>query len=630
MSSSKGTPGRRSSLSSGHRREARMGTRGGAAAMMALAAAAGLACCIDVGEALAVGTDHACVLLDDATLKCFGQNNYGQLGLGDTDDRGQSAGTMGDSLAAVDLGTGATVVAMSAGSDHTCAVLADGSLKCFGRNNNGQLGLDDTDDRGDEAFEMGDDLPAVSLGTNRTAVAVSAQGDRTCVLLDNGNVRCWGVAEYGALGGGDETTTGNGDGTIADSVDLGVNGTNTVGAIGGGPCAVFQDGSLKCWGEGFYGQNGQGTADSLGDEPGEMGESLPTVPLGEGVLVESISGGRDYQCAVLQDGGLKCWGRAEGGQLGSEDILTVGDDPDEMGDALPTVDLGSAETAVEVSTASSHTCALLGSGGVKCWGKAFFGNLGLEDFRAKGHAPGTMGDLLPLVDLGTDSVALSVAAAGQRTCAILEGGSLKCWGGNSGGQLGLEDSNPRGVSAGQMGDNLPAVNLGTNRTAVALARTFVSTAAAATAAPTPAPTAAPTTLTPVVAATSQPATSQPVSTPSPTLAAALPTPSPVAPPTPAPVVPVTAPPTPSPTAAIAVEAEEDTDRGGIAGAIDGMDTTVVVAVAAPVGVMLLLGCLVCAAKRKKRRRAETASASRKGEASSSEASLGSNSDGGGV
>ncbi|CAM9877792.1 unnamed protein product [Ectocarpus sp. 6 AP-2014] len=582
-----------------------MSTTVGGGAAMALAAAVGLACCIDLGEALAVGTDHACVLLDDATVKCFGQNNYGQLGLGDTDDRGQSAGTMGDSLAAVDLGTGATVAAMSAGSDHTCAVLADGSLKCFGRNNKGQLGLDDTDDRGDEAFEMGDDLPAVSLGTNRTAVAVSAQGDRTCVLLDNGNVRCWGDAEYGALGGGDETTTGNGDGTIADSVDLGVNGTNTVGAIGGGPCAVFQDGSLKCWGEGFYGQNGQGTADSIGDEPGEMGESLPTVPLGEGVLVESISGGRDYQCAVLQDGGLKCWGRAEGGQLGSEDILTLGDDPDEMGDVLPTVDLGSAETAVEVSTASSHTCALLGSGGVKCWGKAFFGNLGLEDFRA--------------------NVALSVAAAGQRTCAILEGGSLKCWGENSGGQLGLEDSDPRGVSAGQMGDSLPAVNLGTNRTAVALARTVVSTAAAATAAPTPAPTASPTTLPPVVAATSQP-----VSTPSPTLAAALPTPSPVAPLTPAPVVPVTTPPTPNPTAAIAVEAEEDTDRGGIAGAIDGMDKTVVVAVAAPVGVMLLLGCLVCAAKRKKRRGVETASAARKGETSSSEASLGSNSDEGGV
>ncbi|CAM9484513.1 unnamed protein product, partial [Ectocarpus fasciculatus] len=543
MPSSKGTLGRCTSVSPGHCREARMRmTRGGAA--MALAAVAGLACCIDLGEALAVGTDHACVLLDDATVKCFGQNNYGQLGQGDTDDRGQSAGTMGDSLPAVNLGTGATVVAMSAGSDHTCAVLTDGSVKCFGRNNKGQLGLDDTDDRGDEEFEMGDNLPAVSLGTNRTAVAVSAQGDRTCVLLDSGNVRCWGDAEYGALGGGDETTTGNGDGTIADFVDLGVNGTNTVGAIGGGPCAVFQDGSLKCWGEGFYGQNGQGTADSIGDEEGEMGEDLPTVPLGEGVLVESISGGRDYQCAVLQDGGLKCWGRAEGGQLGSEDILTVGDDPDEMDAALPTVDLGSSETAVEVSTASSHTCALLGSGGVKCWGKAFFGNLGLEDFRA--------------------NVALSVAAAGQRTCAILEGGSLKCWGENSGGQLGLEDSEPRGVGAGQMGDSLPAVDLGTNRTAVALARTVVSTAAAATAPPTPAPTTvAPTTMPPVAAATSQP-----ISTPSPTLLErTLPTPSPVAPPTPAPV---TTPPTPSPTAAIAVEAEEeDGDRGGIAGAIDG-------------------------------------------------------------
>lgn len=71
------------------------------------------------------------ILIFLSVAHSFGQNNYGQLGQGDTDDRGQSAGTMGDSLAAVDLGTGATVVAMSAGSDHTCAVLANGSLKVW-------------------------------------------------------------------------------------------------------------------------------------------------------------------------------------------------------------------------------------------------------------------------------------------------------------------------------------------------------------------------------------------------------------------------------------------------------------------------------------------------------------------
>ena len=78
-----------------------------------------------------------------------------------------------------------------------------------------------------------------------------------------------------------------------------------------------------------------------------------------------------------------------------------------------------------------------------------------------------MGDALPEVSLGTDRIAVALVAGGERTCAILDSGELKCWGGNSDGQLGLEDTNPRGVSQGQMGDDLPAVALGTNRTAVA-------------------------------------------------------------------------------------------------------------------------------------------------------------------
>ncbi|CAN0443474.1 unnamed protein product, partial [Hapterophycus canaliculatus] len=97
----------------------------------------------------------------------------------------------------------------------------------------------------------------------------------------------------------------------------------------------------------------------------------------------SVVAGRDYNSVVLTDGDVKCWGRGEGKQAGSEHILTIGDDPDEMGDALPTVNLGTGETAVEITAASQHTCALLGSGGIKCWGRGFFGNLGLESFRAR-------------------------------------------------------------------------------------------------------------------------------------------------------------------------------------------------------------------------------------------------------
>ncbi len=123
---------------------------------------------------------------------------------------------------------------------------------------------------------------------------------------ETGNVRCWGDAEFGGLGSGDETNTGGGDAAIADFVDLGTwSSAGGVAAIGEGPCAVFADGSLKCWGKGYYGKNGQGVAENLGDGPGEMGDALPAVPLGAGRLAYSVAGGRDYNCAVLQDGDLK-------------------------------------------------------------------------------------------------------------------------------------------------------------------------------------------------------------------------------------------------------------------------------------------------------------------------------------
>ena len=122
--------------------------------------------------AIAAGEVHTCALLDDATVKCWGGNGSGQLGLGNTTSRGDNANEMGDSLPAVALGAGRTAVSIATKFDDTCAVLDDGSVKCWGINNSGQLGLSDTTTRGDNASEMGDSLPAVALGTGRTAVGV--------------------------------------------------------------------------------------------------------------------------------------------------------------------------------------------------------------------------------------------------------------------------------------------------------------------------------------------------------------------------------------------------------------------------------------------------------------------------
>ena len=115
-------------------------------------------------------------MLDDRSVKCWGWNYNGQLGYGDTIQRGDGAGEMGDALPAVALGTGRTVVSIAAGWYHTCAVLDDRSVKCWGGNYDGELGYGDTIWRGKGAGEMGDALPAVALGTGRTAVSIAASG----------------------------------------------------------------------------------------------------------------------------------------------------------------------------------------------------------------------------------------------------------------------------------------------------------------------------------------------------------------------------------------------------------------------------------------------------------------------
>ena len=160
---------------------------------------------IDLGtarhaKALTVGTDHACAILDDDRVKCWGNNQYGQLGLGDTRDRGRAAGDMGDALPYVDLGAGRTVRAISAGDWVTCAILDTGKLKCWGLNAAGELGLGDTNARGKAPNQMGDGLPYVDLGTGRTPESVYAGEDRVCAILDDHTVKCWGNDADGALG----------------------------------------------------------------------------------------------------------------------------------------------------------------------------------------------------------------------------------------------------------------------------------------------------------------------------------------------------------------------------------------------------------------------------------------------
>lgn len=417
------------------------------------------------GAKLIAGFTHGCVLRDSGTVKCWGGNYFGQLGLGDTNHRGNEAGEMGDALPSVDLGSGRTALALTAGDDHNCALLDNGTVKCWGRNDYGQLGLGDTSNRGDGAGEMGDALPVVDLGTGRTAVALTAGGFHTRALLDNSQVKCWGYNVGGQLGLGDTNHRGDEPGEMGDAlpaVNLGGGRTVVSLTLGGlHSCALLDNGTVKCWGNNFNGQLGLGDTYFRGDGTGEMGDALPAVDLGSGRTAIALTAGNTFTCALLDIGAVKCWGRNAFGQLGLGDTDHRGDGPGEMGDALPAADLGSGRTAWALSAGSGHVCALLDTGEMKCWGHNGDGDLGLGDINFRGDGPGEMGDTLPAVDLGSGRVAFALATGGGHTCAQLDNGALKCWGSNLYGQLGLGDTSYRGDGPGEMGDALPAVDLGT-------------------------------------------------------------------------------------------------------------------------------------------------------------------------
>ena len=290
---------------------------------------------------------------------------------------------------------------ITAGLDHTCVRTASGSLRCWGRNQAGQLGHGDTRNLGDDPGEIRSELLAVPLGTRRAALATSAGAAHTCAILDGGTLKCWGNG--GVLGDGANTTRGDEPGEMGDALPAAALGSgHTATAVTGGSghgCAVDDAAGLWCWGNGFQGQLGTGSV-SIYFSP------VP-VSLGTGRTVETVSAGDNHTCALLDDGRLKCWGLGGSGRLG----ITVpgananaGDAPGEMGDALPAVDLGTGRTAIAVSAGSRHTCALLDDATVKCWGDNQYGQLGLGDTDDRGDTPGEMGDALAIVPVTASAV----------------------------------------------------------------------------------------------------------------------------------------------------------------------------------------------------------------------------------
>jgi alpha-tubulin suppressor-like RCC1 family protein len=549
----------------------------------------------DVAKKISIGNVHTCVLFTNNELKCWGYNTYGNLGKGDVAHYGDGAGETPNLLGYIDFGTGRTVKDFDVGAHHNCAILDNDTLKCWGRNNYGQLGYEDTANRGDAGGEMGDSLPTVDLGTGVVPAKIYTQGHSSCIIDTLGRVKCWGYNGYGNLGVGlGQANQGDAAGEMGDNlpfIDLGTGETASELAVSTqSVCAILNSGGTKCWGRNDHGDIGiASSVNNIGTNLADMGDNLPEVQLGTGKTATMIAKGNQNSCALLNDNTVRCWGYDPNsyGILGRED-LGLGDEPSETYAAIPTLDVGVGNnvaniwsghasnamfmkmsdgtlktfgyssygnmaigvgnavhsgntvdeignnlpvipfpggvTATKITSNNRHTCFLKDTGNVACFGRNNYGQCMRDNTGQYGDAPTETPDLIttdsnfgglqvldvgtgyefscvmlvggivkclgrgnvgqtgqettatrghnatwsavntPAVNLGAGHTAKGISVGYLSACAILDDDRLKCWGYNLYGELGLEDTANRGDGAGEMGNNLPYVDLGTGRT----------------------------------------------------------------------------------------------------------------------------------------------------------------------
>jgi alpha-tubulin suppressor-like RCC1 family protein len=284
----------------------------------------------------AAGHYHTCALLSTGGVQCWSYNYNGQLGDGTTTNQ----------LAPVSvIGLASGVAAVAVGNQHTCALLSTGGVQCWGGNGNGQLGDGTTTQRL---------APTDVVGLASGVAAIAVGGTHTCALLSTGGVQCWGWNAYGQLGDG--TTTNQ----LAPTSVVGL-AFSSIAAIAAGSyqtCALLSTGGVYCWGYNSHGQLGDGTTNN---------QFAPAIVVGLASGVASIAAGNEHACALLYTGGMRCWGYNGYGQLG---------DGTRTERLAPVSVVGLASSVTAIAVGYYHTCALLSTGGVQCWGNNDYGQLG--------------------------------------------------------------------------------------------------------------------------------------------------------------------------------------------------------------------------------------------------------------
>lgn len=331
---------------------------------------------VDIGGyavSIESGEDHTCALTVAGEVYCWGRNDRGQLGYGDELDVGDDPGETPQTYGPVDVG--ATAVAIATGRAHTCALLADGDLRCWGEGNRGQLGLgggfDGTVGQGKDPYRRPISTPPIAWADDQKTRDIFAAGDFSCVVSLVGDVHCWGGNDDGQLGLSSTAEIGIEEHPSKAGAALLDNPISTVALGHSHACGISQSGTVRCWGGADYGQLGYGSTETYGDdEPPFDG----IVHMG-GITAISLSAGLEFSCALLFDGTVRCWGRSDEGQLGYGSTETVGDDefPADWEDfgAIKVL-----ERATSISSGRAHTCARTDDARLHCWGRGAEGQLG--------------------------------------------------------------------------------------------------------------------------------------------------------------------------------------------------------------------------------------------------------------
>lgn len=337
--------------------------------------------------ALAAGERHLCAIVADGAVQCVGKNDVGQLGDGSQTDRTNF-------VLVQDLPAGA--IELAAGRDHTCALLVSGAVYCWGSD------LTEQDAAQTFVFHL-TAMPVDGLEENVKAIAAGLR--HTCALFTSGAVHCWGVNDQGQVGNGGTALEGVVPLTQAVGLDAGVSAL----ALGyDRSCALMADGGLRCWGLNTPGRLG------IGSDSVNVG--TPTAVMGLAGPVTAVDVTYNHICAIIDTGAVQCWGFNDAMQLG--DGTT-----DEQ--TTPTTVVGLPTPIAKIATGTAFTCAIGDNQAVYCWGT----NDGMQLGQPEGI------QLRPVTVTGIDQGAAAVAAGYFHSCAVVDG-AVRCWGGNANGQLG--------------------------------------------------------------------------------------------------------------------------------------------------------------------------------------------------